>query len=105
MLGNHHIDALILSDLDFLTDNIGMNWELASTAINQYRQRDGRRPSEVRQLVECGTDCPAGIQHVVHGHDVLALKVPRQMGGPDDRSRADGLRVVSIESDVQRALR
>jgi hypothetical protein len=37
-LRDHHIDALIRPDVDFLADDIRVNRELASAAIDEHRQ-------------------------------------------------------------------
>ena len=47
----------------------------------------------------------AGVEHVVDDHDVLAVDVDGNSRLPDDRPRADGLEVVAVERDVERALR
>ena len=68
-------------------------------------ERYRRRPAEVRELVESGAHSAAGVEHVVDDHDVLAVEIPRQIRGTDDRARSDRLQIVAIERDVERALR
>src|SRR4029079_8907445 len=58
----------------------GANRQLAAAAVDEHRQRDARRPAEVVELVDGGTDRPPGIEHVVDEHDVPALDLERQPG-------------------------
>src|SRR2546426_6079602 len=69
------------------------------------RARTGRslRASEVRELVEGGPHGAAGIQHIVHDHDVFAGEVAWNTGLADHGLRADGLEVVAIQRDVEGA--
>ena len=71
----------------------------------EHREGDAPRPAEVGELVERGANRPARVEHVVDDDDVLAVDVDRDLRLSDDRSRSDGLQVVAIERDVERALR
>ena len=89
---------------DRLADDVRLDRQLASAAVDQHGQRDARRPAEVGELVERGADRASGVEHVVDDHDVLAVDVDRDLRLPDDRTRSDRLQVVAIERDVERAL-
>ena len=82
-----------------------MDRKLAPASIDEHRERDARGPAEVRELVERGAHRATGVQHVVDDHDALAIQIPGQLRRADDRARADGLQVVAIERDVERAAR
>ena len=92
-------------DGDRLADDVRVDWKLASSAIDEDRERDPRGPAEIGELVERRAHGAAGVENIVDDHDVHALDSPRQTRRADNRSRADGLEVVAVERDVERALR
>jgi hypothetical protein len=98
---DHHIDPLIPAKVNALPNDIGVDRQLATAPVDEHRQSDARRATEVRQLVERGADRPASVQHVVHDHDSRIVDVARDVGGADDRARTDGLEVVTVERDVE----
>jgi hypothetical protein len=82
-----------------------VNRKLASTAIDEHRQRYLCRPAKIGELVERRAHRAARIEHVVDDHDVLAIQIPWQIGGADHGSRSDSLEIISVERDVERTLR
>src|SRR6185437_13854332 len=45
------------------------------------------------------------VEHVIHDHQVLAVDVPRNVGGANDGAWPDRLQIVAIERDVERTAR
>jgi hypothetical protein len=82
--------------------HIGLNRKLASATIYEHAQKDAPGPSEVGALIQCGANSPAGIEDVVHDHHRLAIEV-RQAGLAHHRTRSDGLKVVSVQGDIELA--
>src|SRR5689334_3247226 len=97
------VDALTLADLHRLADDVGLDRQLASPAVDQHREADAPGSAEIRQLVERCTDGAARVEHVIDDDDVLVVDRPWKVGWPDDGSRPDGLEVVTVERDVERA--
>src|ERR1041385_5068842 len=98
-----HIHALTGTRLHGLTDDVRLDWQFPAAALHEHAERNPLRPPEVRELVESGADRATGVQHVVDDHDVRVGEVARNMGFADDRRRTDGLEIIAIERDVERA--
>ena len=64
-------------------DDVGLDRQLPSAPIDQHREQDPPRPAEVGQLVERGAHGPAGVEHVVHDDDGLALEIVGKTGLAD----------------------
>jgi len=97
--------AIARVDRELLPDDIRVDRELATAAIDEHRERYVRRAAEVGQLVECGAHGAPRVQHVVDDHHSLPVEIPGKIGGADDGTRADGLQIVAIERDVEGAAR
>ena len=54
-------------------DEPGFDGQFAMAAVDQHQQLHARRAAVVEQRVERRADGAAGVQHVVHQDDVLAL--------------------------------
>ena len=54
--------------------------QFAMAAVDQHQQLHPRRPAVIEQRVERGANGPAGVEHVVHQDDVLALHAERNFG-------------------------
>src|SRR3989475_8918863 len=94
-------DALPIFDL--LADDVRLDRQLTPAAIHQHAERDALGAAEVGELVERGAHGTAGIQHVVHDHDVLTGELPRDAGLADDGLGTHRFEVVAVEGDVERA--
>src|SRR5437867_3573062 len=99
------IAALAGPDVDLFPDDVRRDGELPSPTVYHHGQCYSSWPTKVRKLVERGADGAAGIEHVVHDDDVLSVDVDGDTRGTDDGSRADGLEIVAVQRDVERALR
>src|SRR5213078_2988420 len=78
---------------------------LPAATVDQYTERDAFGAPEIGQLVERGAHGAARIQHVVHDHRVLVRKVTRDVRLPDHGLGPDGLEIVAVQGDVERAAR
>ncbi len=87
-----------------LAHDVGLDRELAAAAIDQHAEQDAARAAEVGALVERRAHGAAGVEHVVHDHDGLAVEIG-EAGLAHDGPRSDRLQVVAIERDVQFAPR
>jgi hypothetical protein len=104
-LGDEHVHAAAGRDLDAAPDHVGVDRQLAPAAVDEHRERDPRRPAEVRELVEGGAHRAAGVEHVVDDHHARAVDAAGERRAAHDRARADRLEVVAVERDVERAER
>src|SRR5438309_6045839 len=82
-LFHQHVHPFVRVDLHLLPHDVGLDRQLAAAAIHQHAQRDALGASEVGQLVERGPHGAAGVEHVVHDHDVLVREVARDAGLAD----------------------
>ena len=98
-----HFDDLVVGGLHRAADESRFDGQFAMAAVDQHQQLHARRAAVIEQRVERGADGAAGVQHVVHQDDVLALHGKRNFGGADHRLDADGGEVVAIEIDVENA--
>jgi hypothetical protein len=97
------IHTLRVRNVEFFPDDVGVDGKLTSAAVDEDGESDALGASKVGELIECGPDRPAGIQHIVDDHDAFAFKVPGEIGWAHDRPRAYGLEVVAVEGDVEGA--
>src|SRR6185503_11125541 len=90
-----HEDVHALSNLDVhaLAHDVRRDGELTAAPVDHDGQLDERR-----------ADGTAGVEHVVHDHDVLAVDVHRNAGGTDHRTGTHGLQIIAVQRDVERAL-
>src|SRR5438128_11991935 len=102
-LFHQHVHPFVRVDLHLLPHDVGLDRQLAAAAIHQHAQRDALGASEVGQLVERGPHGAAGVEHVVHDHDVLVREVARDAGLADHGLRAHSLEVVAVQGDVEGA--
>src|SRR6266851_572699 len=113
--GNYHrlVDAVLLDDEDLdalrvrrwhvLADVIGTDRQLAVAAIDEHRQLDGPRASEVHQRIHRGSSRPPVVDDIVHEHDDLAVDV-RHVRLSAVRGHAE-VPVVAVLADVERTHR
>ena len=93
----------LIGGLHGAADEPGFDRQLAVAAIDQHQQLHARRAAVIEQRVERGADGAAGVEHVIHQDDVLALHGKRDLGGADDRLDIDRGQIVAIQIDVEDA--
>src|SRR5688572_18557395 len=89
--------------LDDLADNIGVDGELSAATVDQNGERDARRSAKIRQFIHGRAHRAAGVEHVVHDHDVAAIEAERKAGLSYDGTWPNRLQVIAIQRDVERA--
>src|SRR6185312_3349716 len=104
-LPDHHVHAVAVRHGERLAHDVGANGQLAPAAVHEHGERDAGGAAEVRQLVERRANGAPGVEHVIHDHQVLAVDVPRNVGGANDGAWPDRLQIVAIERDVERTAR
>src|SRR5216684_8230919 len=75
LLGDEDLDALRVRGGHVLADVIGTDRQLAVAAIDEHRQLDRPRASEVHQRIHRGSSRPPVVDDIVHEHDHLAVDV------------------------------
>jgi len=98
-----HLDHFLEIGRNVLPGVIGADRQLAMSAVDQNRKLNLARPAEIHQTVECGADCPAREQNVVHQHDSAAVDGKRNTGLLEDGLWADGGQIIPIEGDIERS--
>ncbi len=68
-------------------DDVRLDRQLPAPAVDQHAEQDPPGPAEVGELIERGAHRPAGVEHVVHDDDGLAVERP---GGWSRRPPAAG---------------
>src|SRR5690606_36747888 len=102
-LGNHYFDLIGARDRVLLADDVGVNGQLAASAVDEDAEENPPRTSEIGKLVERCADRPAGEENVVHdGHDAVCDSTDVQPRFTHDRPRPDGHQVIAIQRDVER---
>ena len=81
--------------------HVRLGSQLPMAAIDEHRQLNFRRSSQIDQSVHGGPDGPAGEEHVVDQHDFQLGNFKRDRGGPEDRLILPQREVVPVECDVQ----
>jgi hypothetical protein len=83
---------------------ISANRQLPVTAIYQYCQPNGPRPSKITKRIQRRSHGTPRVEHIIDQHHGAALHVNRQIGMPYG---ASGLapQVVAVHRDVKRAHR
>src|SRR5271155_2632689 len=69
-------------------------------AVNQHAESDAFGTAQVEEPVHGGANSAAGVEHVVHDHQVAIIHVEIDFVRVDDRLRADGGKIVAVERDV-----
>jgi hypothetical protein len=72
-------------------------------AIDQDRQTDARRASQVADGIEGGADRPTREQDVIHQHHLGTVDVKRDLGAAQHGPARDVLEIVAVERDIDRA--
>src|SRR6185437_9830875 len=116
--GAHHDDGVLpveilhqnvhpvsIRDRERLAHDVGAYGQLAPAAIHEHREPNARGTAEVGELVERRANGAAGVQDIVHDDHMLGADVPGDIGWTDHGTRPDGLQIVAIERDVERATR
>src|SRR5262249_15943245 len=73
------------------------------STVDQHQQLHTRRPALFEQSIERGTDRTAGVEDIVHQHDVFCHDVEADVGVIDDRLYVYRAEVVTVEVDVKNA--
>src|SRR3954451_8039752 len=73
--------------------HIGLDRELAASAVDQHAEQNPFGSAEVGALIECRPHRPAGVEHVVYYHHGAAVEVG-QAGLAHHWTGADGLQIV-----------
>ena len=97
-----HVHPVARAGGHLVPDDVGLDRQLAAAAVDQDAEQDPARTPEVGELVERGPHGAAGVEHIVHDDDGLAVEVG-EAGLADHRPGADGLEIVSVERDVELA--
>ena len=85
------------------THHVGLDGNLAMAAIDQDRQADARRSTQVADGIQGCANRPACEQDIVHQHDLGPIEVKRDIG-PSQHGPALRLpEIVAIERDVDGA--
>src|SRR3989454_3876572 len=96
-----HGDGLAARGRQVLADVVRPDRQLAVTAVDQARELDGGRTSEVDDRVERRADRPSREEDVVHEDHRLVLDREWDVGAADHRRPAHA-QVVAVERDVER---
>src|SRR5690349_13515426 len=99
-----NLDALAPRRRQVLPHVVRFDWKLAMPAVHQHHQLDRTRAAEIDQGVECRSNGPAGIEHIVDQQDDPVVDRERDVGEPHDRLWPDRLphEVVPVQRDVER---
>ncbi len=95
-------DDLLARRRDVLADVVGPDRQLAMAAVDEHREADRLRSTEVDEGVHRRPDRPTGVEDVVDEDDRRAVEVERQVRALDDRLLGDEREVVAVERDVER---
>src|SRR5271154_3984137 len=72
-------------------------------AVNQHAEANAFGAAQIEETVHGGANGAAGVEHVVHDHQVAIIHAEADFVGVHDGLGADGGKSVAIESDVNRA--
>src|SRR5260370_12358222 len=75
LLGDENLDPLRVRRGYVLTDVVGTDGQLAMSSVDQHRQLDRPRPSEVHKGIHRRACGPAVVDDIVDEHDHLAVAV------------------------------
>src|SRR5882724_616189 len=100
-LGELDFNHFIRGGLDFASDEGGFNRQFPMAAVDENAKLYSARTSLGKQRIECGADCPAGIEHIVDQHDVHVLYGKGKLQFLNNWPRTDSRKVVAIERNVQ----
>src|SRR5688572_4078926 len=98
--GHEDIHSIFRTGADAGPDDVRLDRQLPSPAVDQHTEQDPPRPAKVGELIERRADCSAGIEHVVHDNDGLTVDIG-QPGLAHYGAGTNGLQIVSIEGDVE----
>jgi hypothetical protein len=84
-------------------DDVGLDGDLAMAAIDQDRQADARRTSQVADGIEGGPDGPTREQDVIYQHHLGPVDVEWDLGAAQHGPSRAVLEIVAVERDVDRA--
>jgi hypothetical protein len=85
------------------SDEIGLDGEFASAAIDQDGEPDGAGAAEIAQGIERGAHGSAGEEDVIDQKERALIDVDVEVGRSDEGARADFGEVVAVEGDVEDA--
>ena len=100
-----HLDDLRVRGLHHAPDEAGLDGQLAMAAVDQRQQLHPRRAPVIEQRVESRADGAAGVEHIVHQDDVLALHRKGDLGGAHHRLDIHGREIVAVQIDIEDAHR
>ena len=72
-------------------------------AVDQNRQADAGRPSQIADRIQGGAYGPAGEQDVVDQHDLGPVDIESDLGAAQHGPPIDVLEIVAVKRDVDRA--
>src|SRR5260221_10969685 len=75
LLGDENLDPLCVRRGYVLSDIVGTDGQLAMSAVDQHRQLDRPRPSEVHERIHRRACGPAAVDDIVDEHDHLPVDV------------------------------
>jgi len=101
-LGQAHFNNLRVGGLHRAPNKLRLDGHLAMPAVHQHAKLHAPRAPKIKQAVHRGADGAAGIEDIVHQHQVHVVH-----GKGNVRSLKNGLRrnfgeIVAVKSDVQR---
>ena len=88
-----------------LADEVGLERQLAKSAIYKYRQLYRARSSLAEQTIDCGSDGSSGIDNVINEDNVTIVYVKRNIGRINDRLNILRSEIVAIVGDVDMTYR
>src|SRR5260370_4026778 len=101
LLGDETLDPLCVRRGYVLTDVVGTDGQLAMSSVDQHRQLDRPRPSEVHERIHRRACGPAVVDDIVDEHDHLAVDVGHV--GLAAVSRDAQMPIVAVLADVEGA--
>src|SRR5258706_6666038 len=101
LFGDENLDPLCVRRGYVLADIVGTDGQLAMSSVDQHRQLDSPRPSEVHERIHRRACGPAVVDDIVDEHDHLAVDVGH-VGLSTVRGHAQ-MPIVAVLADVQGA--
>src|SRR5262249_23708653 len=98
-----HLNDLDIGGLHNPADEARFDGKFTVAAIDQNQELHARRTAVIKQRVKRGADRAAGVEHVIHEDDILALHGKRNIGAAHDGLDVYCRKVVAIEIDIEDA--
>lgn len=94
-------DALAGVRGQFAPDVVGADERLRGRAVDQHREADRARASEIFEGIDGGGDGPSGVEDVVDEDDDPPVHRSARDTGPADGERRPGAEIVAVHRDVE----